>query len=105
MAEWHERRLEDSTPHRRHVYDTFSIEDDHTVLSNGHYVKSLVEVILLCAKQNVSLRGHDESEDSLNPGNLRGVTDLLSKHDKDLRRRMEMLPAYARLRSNERLID
>ena len=63
MAEWHERRLDDCNSQRRRVEDLFAEEDERVVLSNRHYLKCLAEVILLCAKQNLALRGHDESEE------------------------------------------
>jgi hypothetical protein len=55
----------------------------------------------LCAKQNIAFRGHDESEDSSNPGNFRAIVDFLSHHDQDLKKCMETLPACINYKSPE----
>ena len=39
--------------------------------AHRHYIASIAEVILLCARQEFALRGHDESTKSHNRGNLR----------------------------------
>ena len=36
------------------------------VEQNRHYIRTLAEIILLCAKQDLPLRGHRESQISLN---------------------------------------
>ena len=51
------------------------------ILSNRHYIKSLAEILLLCAKQEIAIRGHRESADSLNQGNFMEILRLLGKHD------------------------
>ena len=33
---------------------------------NRHYLRAVIETILLCAKKNIGLRGHRENEKSLN---------------------------------------
>ena len=76
-------------------------QDDRVILANRRYVKSLAEVVILCAKQNIAFRGHDESEDSSNPGNFRAIVEILSRHDQDLKRRMEVLPACVNYKSPE----
>lgn len=40
------------------------------VQKNRHYFKTVAEVILLCARQDVGLRGHCESKTSPNRGNF-----------------------------------
>ena len=34
------------------------------IKSNHHYIKTIAEVILLCAKQELAVRGHKESSKS-----------------------------------------
>ena len=38
------------------------------IQQNRHYLKTIVEVILLCAKQDLALQGHRESSNSDNRG-------------------------------------
>ena len=54
---------------------------EQTVKSNRHYITSIAEVILLCAKQEFALRGHDESTESHNRGNFREILELVASHD------------------------
>ena len=35
-----------------------------------HYIKTVAEILLLCSQQDIPLRGHDESKQSLNRGNF-----------------------------------
>ena len=46
-----------------------------------HYIRSVAEVLLLCSKQEISLRGHDESDGSLNKGNFLEILGVIAKHD------------------------
>ena len=40
------------------------------IQKNRYYIKSLLEVLLLCSKQGISIRGHKESNNSMNRGNF-----------------------------------
>ena len=51
------------------------------IKKNRHYIKTVAEVQLLCCKQELSLRGHDESSESLNKGNFKEILALVAKHD------------------------
>lgn len=48
---------------------------------NSHYLRTVVEVLLLCAQQDISFRGHRESEKSLNKGNFFEILHLVARHD------------------------
>ena len=48
---------------------------------NRHYIGTLSEVILLCARQEIALRGHRESSNSDNRGNFREILTLMAAHD------------------------
>ena len=48
---------------------------------NRHYIKTIAEVILLCARRDIALRGHDESGNSKNPGNFKAILHLIANHD------------------------
>ena len=56
------------------------------VHENRHFIKSIAEVILLCAKQEVALRGHDESEYS---GNFHSLLKLVGANDDLVRKWLE----------------
>ena len=51
------------------------------IRKNRHYIKTVAEVVLLCSKQEISFRGHDESKDSSNKGNFKEILALVAKHD------------------------
>ena len=40
------------------------------IAKNRHYLKTILEVLLVCSQQEIALRGHDESTKSLNRGNF-----------------------------------
>ena len=56
------------------------------VSENRQYVKTVAEVLLLTATQNIAQRGHREHSTSLgeNPGNFRKILQLLTKHDSSM---------------------
>ena len=51
------------------------------VNENRHYVKTIGEIVLTTAVQNVVQRGHREGDDVTNPGNVRKFLRLIAKHD------------------------
>lgn len=51
------------------------------VKKNRHYIKTIAEILLLCSKQDLAFRGHDESANSLNKGNFNKIWSLVAKHD------------------------
>ena len=61
---------------------------------NHHYLRAVIEVILLCAKQN-SLRGHRENEKSSNKGNFLEILDIIARHDKIVKDRLQAGPRNA----------
>ena len=58
------------------------------IKENRYYIQRIVEVLLLCARQDIPLRGHKESPDSENPGNFRAILKLVASHDKSLMQRL-----------------
>ena len=72
-------------------------ERRRVINSNCHYVKALVEAILVCAQQGLVLGGHSDAMDdsSINPGNFRVLVKLLSKHDDIIKKRLEAGPQNA----------
>lgn len=53
------------------------------IKKNHHYLKSIVEVLLLCCNQEIAIRGHSckESSESKNRGNFLEILQLVAKHD------------------------
>ena len=48
---------------------------------NRHYVISLLKVLMLCCRQEISSRGHRESSDSANRGNFLEIMSLVVEHN------------------------
>ena len=62
---------------------------------NQHYLKALVEVILLYAHQEIALRGHRESCDASNRGNFIEILTLVAAHDSIVQERLQNGPRNA----------
>ena len=72
-----------------------------TLSQNRHYVKTIAEILLLCSKQEIALRGHRESNDSMNRGNFLEILHLVAQHDADVKHRLENGPNNAMYTSPE----
>ena len=70
------------------------------IRKNRHYIKSIAEILLLCSKQEISFRGHDERESSLNKGNFLEILDLVAKHDPIVKERLSHGPRNAKYTSH-----
>ena len=66
------------------------LDKEHTkqVQENRAYIKTVGEVLLLTATQNIAQRGHDESEESNNKGNFREILSTVANHDPLVKRRL-----------------
>lgn len=53
---------------------------NHQVAENLEILKVIIDALLFTARQNIALRGHDESNTSMNKGNFLELLKLLSKH-------------------------
>ena len=51
------------------------------IMKNQHYLKMILEVLMVCSQQEITLRGHDASMKSLNKGNFLEILKLISSHD------------------------
>ena len=71
------------------------------VAKNVHFMKTIAEVILLCNQQEIGLRGHNESEESLNRGNFLEILKLVALHDKTVQDRLQQGPRNAMYTSPE----
>ena len=60
------------------------------IQENRYYLKSIAEIILLCARQDLALRGHRESMESSNRGNFLKSSNLLRVTMKYLKTNLKM---------------
>ena len=68
---------------------------------NTRKLQTMLKIALLCARQNLALRGHDESENSENKGNFKEILGLLASENLTLRHRLENAPSNAKYVSKE----
>ena len=69
------------------------------VLQNRHYIKTLGEIILLTATQNIAQRGHKETDDISNPGNVLKILKFTAKRDQIIAERLIDGPQNAKYTS------
>ena len=51
------------------------------IQQNRHYLKTIAEAILLCAKQDLALRGYIEGPNSDKKGDFLEILNVVAKHD------------------------
>ena len=51
------------------------------IKKNRHYIQAVSDVLLTCCKQNIVIRGHRETDESMNRGNFLEILELLSRYD------------------------
>ncbi|KAI6659566.1 Zinc finger MYM-type protein 1-like [Oopsacas minuta] len=66
---------------------------------NRKHLMTVLDIITFCAKQDIPLRGDDESDQSLNKGNFLEILELLGKYDSNVTKRIESLPGNAKMLS------
>ena len=72
------------------------------IQDNRHYLKTVAEVIPLCAQAELPLRGHDESDSSLNPGNFKMILKMVANHHDVVKKYMDNSPRNAKYTSPTR---
>lgn len=65
------------------------IEHNRRVSKNREILSKIIDCITFCGNFEIPLRGHDETEDSYNPGVFRGLINFASKLDPDLKKHLE----------------
>ena len=55
---------------------------------NRHYLETVIQVLLLCAHQEIALRGHRESVESENRGNFLEILHVVGAHDSLVEQRL-----------------
>ncbi|KAF3853702.1 hypothetical protein F7725_014390, partial [Dissostichus mawsoni] len=63
-------------------------EHNKLVQENREYIKTIAEVLLLTATQNIAQRGHNESAGSDNKGNFMTILETIANHDKAVKKRL-----------------
>lgn len=71
------------------MLNSMNVNRQKKVEENQHYVKTIANVLLLTATQNIAQRGHRESEDSKNKGNFLAILDEIAKHDQFIEKRLD----------------
>ena len=51
------------------------------IAENSHYLKTIAEILLLCAHPEIGLRGHNKSSSSSNRGNFLTILQFVGRHD------------------------
>ena len=63
------------------VADQLGTARAQLVKKNRHLIKMIAKILLLCARQDIALRGHRESADSSNRGNFLEILTLATELD------------------------
>ena len=74
------------------IYNHFDSTRNRKIYSNRHYLKSVAETPHLTGRLEITLRGHDESESSLNKGNFLDIFSIIAKHDPIVQKRIDKGP-------------
>ena len=72
-----------------------------TISQNRHYLETIADIILLCSRQEIALRGHRESSNSMNRGNFLEILHFIAKQDPAVKHRLENGPKNATYTSPE----
>uniref|UniRef100_A0A3B4VHH5 DUF4371 domain-containing protein n=1 Tax=Seriola dumerili TaxID=41447 RepID=A0A3B4VHH5_SERDU len=94
-AEHHLNAMVAWTEYKRGVENNASLlqamdkEYQKKVEENRQYIKTIADVLLCTATQNIAQRGHRESEYSGNRGNFLAIMELIAKHDPLVKWKME----------------
>ena len=70
------------------MLDVINEDRKKKVEENCTYIKTIADVFLLTATQNIAQRGHRESDDSNNRGNFLTILEEIAKHDPLIEKRM-----------------
>ena len=76
--------------------DTYKAE----IQENRHLIKTIGEVLLLSAMQDISQRGHRENDENINDGNFKQIINLIARHDAVVKKKMHQSAQNAKYTSN-----
>ena len=104
MATWSEYKLMKASGQGT-VLQMQSAAYAKQIQDNRHYMKTVAEVLLLTASQNISQLGHHEDEDTAageeNTGNFLAILQLIAKHDAVVAERIAEGPKNAKYTSKD----
>ena len=80
-AAWHTGLAFKQTKDHGAVADLLVSQRRTTIQENRKYLQTMLKIALLCARQDLALRGHDESENSENKGNFKEILELLASEN------------------------
>ena len=69
------------------------------IKQNKHYMLSVCDILRFCCTQEIALRGHDESSQSLKRGNFLELMNLMARHDPIVSDRLQNGPQNAKYTS------
>lgn len=73
------------------LLETLNKEHSKQIQENRDYIKTIGEVLLLTATQNIAQRGHDETLESDNKGNFLSILETIARHDKNVEKRLKSI--------------
>lgn len=82
------------------VADQLSTGRERTIQENRKLLKSIANVVILCARQTIALRGHCESISSGNKGNFLEILQVVASENPSLQEQLESCPRNAKYTSN-----
>lgn len=91
MQLWLQLRVDASKKVNLGVDHLLHNAEEDEIKSNRYYIKSIMKVILTLCRQNIPLRGHNESQTSSNRGNFREILDLVEGQDHFLQKKIGSL--------------
>ena len=93
MVLWSQYKL--NSKHHTSIADRLESNRAQLISNNRHYLKTLIQVLLLCAQQEIALRGHREGSSAVNKGNFLEIVHLLASHDPIVQQRLTEGPRNA----------
>ena len=93
MQAWSQYKL--NAKHHTSIAQRMDSSRTQIITDNRHYLKALVQVLLLCALQEIGLRGHRECADASNRGNFLEILALVASHDPIIQQRLQQGPRNA----------
>lgn len=72
-------------------------KDNAVVTLHEEHIRTVLDIILFLAQQELAFRGDDETIDSLNRGNFLELFDFICKYDPIVKERFDKLPANSKL--------
>lgn len=82
MQAWKEHQIAETN--HGSLMGQLNKEYNKTVEENRGYIKTLAEVVLHCATENIALRGHCESVAIRRKGNFLGMLNIIANHDEKI---------------------